>query len=179
VRSRAGPRRSLDADAGGLIVPSSLRIDDTLLRGMARDASFYSLTRPWALVMWAVLAAALATSIVSLGSAGTDADVLTAWMPVAVVALAAYAVWLTVVNARRAVRAAMPPETIVWVELGERALLIGADKRRSEIPYDEFQSIRAGRDAVLLKVRGASVVTAVPRPLFTDEDLAKLRARIA
>ena len=65
------------------------------------------------------------------------------------------------------------------VELGERALLIGADKRRSEIPYDEFQSIRAGRDAVLLKVRGASVVTAVPRPLFTDEDLAKLRARIA
>ncbi|MDQ0647703.1 hypothetical protein QFZ53_001899 [Microbacterium natoriense] len=159
-------------------MPASLTVDEPLLRGMARDASVYSLTRPWAIVMWAALAAALITSILNLSSAGTDADVLTAWMPVAVVALAAYAIWLTIANARRAVRAAMPPETTVWVEVGERLLRIGAARRRSEIPYEEFQSLRAGRDAVLLKVRTASVVTALPRALFTDEELAALRAKI-
>lgn len=159
-------------------MPASLTIDEGLLRRMARDAAIYSLTRPWAIVMWLALAAALITSILNLGAAGTSADVLTAWMPVAVVALGAYAVWLTVANARRAVRAAMPPEAVVWVALDEAVLRIGAARRTSEVPYAEFQSLRAGRDAVLLKVRGASVMTAVPRALLTDEDIAVLRTKI-
>lgn len=159
-------------------MPASLTVDEGLLRRMARDAAVYSLTRPWALVMWAALTAALVTSILNLASAGAEAGVLTAWMPVAVVALGAYAVWLTVASARRAVRAAMPPDTVVWAEVGDTALRIGAARRTSEVPYREFRSLRAGRDAVLLKVRGASVATAVPRALLSDEDIAALRARI-
>lgn len=156
-----------------------MTIDETLLRRMARDAAVYSLTRPWAVVMWIALTAALLTAVFNLASAGASGDVLTAWMPVAVVALGAYAVWLTVANARRAVRAAMPPETVVWVALEDAVLRIGAARRTSEIPYGEFQSLRAGRDAVLLKVRGASVMTAIPRALLTDADVAALRAKIA
>lgn len=159
-------------------MPASLTVTEPLLRRMARDAAIYSLTRPWAIVMWVALAAALVTSVLNLGAAGASADVLTAWMPVAVVALGAYAVWLTVANARRAVRAAMPPEAVVWVAVDETVLRIGSARRTSEVPYEEFQSLRAGRDAVLLKVRGASVMTAVPRALLTDEDIDALRAKI-
>lgn len=156
----------------------SLTVDESLLRRMARDASIYSLTRPWALVMWAALVAALITSILNLDAAGSGAGALTAWMPVAVTLLGLYAVWLTVASARRAVRTAMPPGTDVWVSVGDDALRIGAATRTSTVPYAEFQSVRAGRDAVLLKLRKASVATAVPRALLTDEDVATLRARI-
>lgn len=158
-------------------MPASLTVDESLLRRMARDAAVYSLTRPWALVMWAVLAAAFAVSLVGAGAPG--ADDLAAWLPLAVLALGAYSVWLTVANARRAVRAAMPPGARVWVSVGETALRIGAAKRTSEIPYRTFQSMRVGRDAVLLKVRDASVSTAIPRALLSDDDIASLRASIS
>lgn len=158
--------------------PSSMVVDDTLLRRIARDAAVYSLTRPWALVMWIVLAAALAVSILGLTTAGTSPDPLTSWMPIAVVALGGYAVWLTVASARRAVRAAMPAGSTVWVQPGESALRTGIARRVSEIPYSTFHGMRVGRDALLLKVRGASAVTAFPLALFSDEDLARLRSRI-
>lgn len=156
---------------------AALTIDEGLLRRMARDASIYSLTRPWALVMWVVLAAAFAVSLLGAGAPGADA--LSAWLPYAVIALGAYAVWLTVANARRAVRAAMPPGSRVWVSVGETALRIGAATRTSEIPYRTFQSMRVGRDAVLFKVRDASVATAVPRALLSDDDIVSLRASIS
>ena len=158
--------------------PLSLTVDEALLRRMARDAAIYSLTRPWALVMWVVLAAGLAVSILNLSSAPVDAGPLITWMPVAVLALAGYAVWLTVASARRAVRAAMPPGSSVWVSVEESTLRMGAATRTSEVPFETFQSMRVGRDAVLLKVRGASVATAIPRTLISDDDLSRLRAGI-
>jgi hypothetical protein len=160
-------------------VPASLTIDESLLHRMAREASVYSLVRPAALVMWAALSAALVVSLVNVGSQGADADALTAWLPPAVIALGAYAVWLTVANARRAVRAAMPPGSVVWANIGATGLQIGAARRTSEISFRTFQSVRVGRDTVLLKVRGAAVVTAVPRALFSDDDLATLRTSIS
>ncbi|MBO9626670.1 MAG: YcxB family protein [Microbacterium sp.] len=156
----------------------SLTMDEALLRRMAADAAVYSLTRPWALVMWAALTAGLVVSILNVSGAEADAGPLVTWMPVAVLALAGYAVWLTVASARRAVRAAMPAGTTVWVSLDTTVLRVGAGTRTSELPFDTFRSLRAGRDAVLLRLRSASVVTAIPRALVSDEDLARLRAAI-
>lgn len=160
----------------------SLTVDDGLLRRMAADAAIYSLTRPVAIVMWAALAGALVLSILNLNAglaSGDEVSALIAWMPPVVVALGIYAVVLSVSSARRAVRAAMPVESVVWVALEDERLQLGSDRRRSEIPYREFQHLRVGRNAVLLKVRGASVATAIPRSLFTDEDVTVLRSRIA
>jgi hypothetical protein len=64
------------------------------------------------------------------------------------------------------------------VRLGETALHIGAGTRSSDIDYRTFQSVRVGKDAVLLKLRGASAITAVPRALLTDDDITQLRAHI-
>jgi hypothetical protein len=158
--------------------PRSLVVDEPLLRRIAANASWYTLTRPWAIVMWAVLAAALVVSIRNTVVAGADADVLTAWLPVAVAALGAYAVWLTTASTRRAVRAAMPAESTVWGELLDDRLRVGVGRRTSEIPFSTFRSVHARRDAVLLRLHGASAVTALPRALFTDEDIALLRSRI-
>ncbi len=36
-----------------------------------------------------------------------------------------------------------------------------------------------GKDAVLLKLRDASVATAIPRALLTDDDIATLRSKIS
>ena len=156
----------------------SLTVDDALSRRMARDAAVYSLTRPWAIVMWAALAIGLVVAVLNVSTAPPNPSPLVAWMPVAVLGLAAYAVWLSVATARRAVRAAMPSGTSVWVSVGENALRMGAGTRTSEMRFDTFEGMRAGRDAVLLKVRGASVATAIPRALIGDEDLARLRAAI-
>ncbi|MBO0979339.1 YcxB family protein [Microbacterium sp. SD291] len=148
---------------------------------MARDAAIYSLTRPWAIVMWVALAGALVLSILNLNAltaAGVDDAGTAAWMPLISVALMAYAVVLTVSGARRAVRAVMPPETVVWVAVGDEVLQVGAGRRTSEIRYDTFQSIRAGRDAVILKLRGTSAATAIPRALLTDDEIARLRTAI-
>lgn len=161
--------------------PRSLTVDESLLRRMARDAAIYSLTRPLALVMWATLTTALVVSILNLnGRPATTPETadLTAWMPPAIIGLAIYAVVLSVSSARRAVRVAMPPETVVWVSLADESLQIGSGTRRSDIAYRTFTGMRVGSDAVLLKVRDASVATAVPRALLSDDDLAVLRSRI-
>ncbi|MFJ4016175.1 YcxB family protein [Microbacterium sp. NPDC090014] len=155
----------------------TVTVDERLLRGMARDAAVYALTRPAAIVMWIALAAALALSILNLSATGGNPG-LSDLLPVASIGLMVYAVVMTIVGARRAVHSATPPGTVVWVRLGDTALHIGAGHRSSDIDYSTFQSVRAGADAVLLKLRGASAITAIPRSLVTDDDLATLRARI-
>ena len=155
----------------------TLTVDERLLRGMARDAAIYALTRPGAIVMWVALVAALILSILNLTAPGDDQG-LARLLPVASIALMVYAVVMTVVGARRAVRAATPPGTAVWVRFGENALQIGAGSRSSDLEYRTFQSVRVGKDAVLLRLRGASAITAIPRALVTDEEIAQLRARI-
>lgn len=160
----------------------SVTVDESLLRRMARDAAVYSLTRPVAIVMWVALAAGLVLSVFTLNallSRGAEVSTIVAWLPAMTVALGAYAVILTTSSARRAVRTAMPVESVVWVALDEDRLQLGSDRRRSEIPYRTFQSLRVGRDAVIFKVRDSSVATAIPRSLFSDEELATLRTRIS
>lgn len=161
--------------------PRSLTVDESLLRRMARDAAIYSLTRPVALLMWVALAAALVLSILNLSAPvapGEEGPFGAGWMPVLILALAAFAIVMSVSGARTAVRIAMPVETVVWVSLEDDRLQMGSGRRRSEIPYRTFQNLRVGKDAVLLKLRGASVATAIPRALLTDEDIAVLRSRI-
>lgn len=162
--------------------PRSLTVDESLLRRMARDAAIYSLTRPLAIVMWVALAGALALSILNLNTPvppGQEPPFGTGWMPPVVIALALYAVWLSVASARRAVRAAMPVESVVWVSLEDEVLKMGSGTRRSDIAYSTFQQVRVGKDAVLLKLRDASVATAIPRALLTDDDIAVLRSRVS
>lgn len=160
----------------------SVTVDESLLRRIARDAAIYSLTRPVAIVMWVALAAALVVSILNLSAnpaSGQEEDVFAAWMPPLIIALAIFAIFMSVSTARRAVLVAMPPESVVWVSLEDEMLQVGSGDRRSAIAYGTFQGLRVGRDAVLLKVRDASVATAIPRALLSDEDIADLRSRIA
>ena len=155
----------------------ALTIDERLLRGMARDAAIYALTRPVAILMWIALLAAFVVSIFNLAATG-GARGLSGLLPVASVALMVYAVVMTVAGARRAVRAATPPGSTVWLRLDDSALHVGAGSRSSDISFSTFQSVRAGRHAVLFRLRGASAITAVPRALLSDEDIATLRSRI-
>jgi hypothetical protein len=160
----------------------SLTVDEGLLRRMARDAAIYSLTRPLALAMWVALAIALALSILTLTApvpAGAEPPFGAGWMPLLLIGLGVYAVVMSVSAARRAVRTATPAGSVVWAELEDGVLKTGSGRRRSDLPFRTFQSMRVGRDAVLLKVRGAAVATAIPRALLSDEDIATLRSRIS
>src|SRR5690606_6729211 len=99
----------------------SIVVDDGLVRRMARDAAAYSLTRPAAIVMWIALLGALTLSVVTLvtvTSAGGEVSSILAWIPVFVVVLLAMSIIFTVSSARRALRAAMPPGSVVWVAVG-------------------------------------------------------------
>lgn len=157
----------------------TVTIDEPLLRRMARDAAIYGLTRPWAIVMWVALAAGLVLSFLTLGSGRADDSAPAGWLPLATVGLGVVAVLATVSGARRAVRAATPPGTVVWARLEPDTLQIGADRRVSDIRYREFERIRVGRDAVILRIRRSSAVTVVPRVLLTDDDIARLRLSVA
>ena len=160
----------------------SLTVDESLLRRMARDAAIYSLTRPTAIVMWVALAAALVFSVVNLTAPvapGEEGPYGAGWMPVLIVALAGFAVFMSVSGARTAVRIAMPAGTRVWVSLEDDVLQMGSGRRRSDIAYRTFQRMHVGKDAVLLKVRDTSAATAIPRELFTDDDIAVLRSKIS
>ncbi|MFJ4224592.1 YcxB family protein [Microbacterium sp. NPDC089695] len=157
----------------------TVTIDESLLRRMARDAAVYGLTRPGAIVMWIALAAGLVLSFITLGSGTADDSGSAGWLPLATIGLAAVAVFATVSGARRAVRAATPPGTVVWARLEPDTLQIGADRRVSQIRYREFQGIRVGRDAVILRIRDSSAITVVPRVLLTDDDIERLRLSVA
>ncbi|MFJ6531930.1 YcxB family protein [Microbacterium sp. NPDC091662] len=162
--------------------PRSLTVDESLLRRMARDAAIYSLTRPAALVMWVALAAALVFSVLNLSvpvAPGEDGPYGAGWMPVIILALAGFAIVMSVSGARTAVRIAMPVETVVWVSLEDDRLQMGSGRRRSDIAYRTFQRMHVGKDAVLLKLRDTSVATAIPRALLTDDDIATLRSKIS
>lgn len=157
----------------------TVTVSESLVRRMARDAAVYGLTRPWAIVMWVALAASLVLSILALtAGAGAGDSGSAGWLPLASAALMAVAIGATVSGARRAVRAAMPPGTVVWARVNDSDLQIGADRRVSVIPYETFQGMRVGSDAVILRVQGSSAVTVVPRAAFTDTDVARLRDRI-
>ena len=162
--------------------PRSLTVDESLLRRMARDAAIYSLTRPSALVMWFALAGALVLSILNLSvpvAPGEEAPFAAGWMPVIIAGLAGFAVFMSISGARTAVRIAMPVEQVVWVALEDDRLQVGSGRRRSDIDYRTFQKMHVGKDAVLLKLRDASVATAIPRALLTDDDIATLRSKIS
>lgn len=164
-----------------MMPPRSVTIDESLLRRMARDAAIYSLTRPAAIIMWVALAAALVVSILNLSglvASGQQDNGFAAWMPPLIVALAAAAIVMSISSSRHAVRVAMPPQTVVWVSLEDEVLRVGSGDRRSVIAYSTFQGIRVGSAAVLLKVRDASVATAIPRALLSDDDISALRAKI-
>ncbi|MFF1542024.1 YcxB family protein [Microbacterium sp. NPDC058269] len=162
--------------------PRSLTVDESLLRRMARDAAIYSLTRPAALVMWVALAGALVFSVLNLSipvAPGEEGPFGAGWMPVIIVALAGFAIFMSVSGARTAVRIAMPVETVVWVSLEDDRLQMGSGRRRSDIAYTTFQRMHVGKDAVLLKLRDSSVATAIPRALLMDDDIATLRSKIS
>lgn len=78
--------------------------------------------------------------------------------------LAGFAVFMSISGARTAVRIAMPVEQVVWVALEDDRLQMGSGRRRSDIDYRTFQKMHVGKDAVLLKLRDASVATAIPAP---------------
>jgi hypothetical protein len=162
--------------------PRTVIVDETQLRGMGRDAAFVSLTRPTAIVMWLALLGALILSILNLSAraaSGPEAVGTAAWLPAAIIGIVIFAVVMTHATTRRALRAAMPAGTTVAVSVQSDALHIRSGDRRSRIDYRAFQSLRAGRDAVVLKLRDEAVLTALPRALFSDDDLAMLRERIS
>lgn len=160
----------------------SLRVDRELVQAMVRDTTIYSLTRPLGIVACvALIGAAVFTVIAALVTAPINEDQSSRlWFTgLGLIALFIVYVVFTRASARRALIAAMPEGSMVRVRVGEKALHVVAAQGVSNIPYETFNSIRVGRSAVLLKLRGTPVVTAVPRGLIDDADIALLRSKIS
>ncbi|WP_300265835.1 YcxB family protein [Microbacterium sp.] len=161
--------------------PRSIQVDAELHRGMVGDAVLYALTRPLAVIAYTALLAALIVNIVVLtitGGAGGARAVTLSWMPVAIVALMVASIMFTRASVRRAITTAMPSGTTVSVQVKEKSIQLIAERGVSDMPYTTFTAVRVGKNAALLRLRGESVVTAVPRALLSDEDIALIRSRI-
>lgn len=156
-------------------------VDPELLRGMTGDATIYSLTRPLALIAYtALLAAFVLNAIVLSMVSGVDEEQTTTltWTLVAIAAFAVASIVFTRAQVRRAITTAMPSGSSVGVSLGDETIKLFAKNGVSDMAYATFRAVRVGRHAAILQLRGASVVTAVPRALLSDADIALLKQKI-
>lgn len=161
--------------------PRSVLVDLELLRNLTWDATIYTLTRPLAIIAYvALIAAFIVNAIVLAMIGGVDEEQTTklTWTLVAIAALIAASVIFTRASVKRAVSTALPTGTRVGVQLDEDTIRVMSKRGVSEMPFSTFRSVRIGTHAVLLQLRGQSVVTAVPRSLLSDADIALLKSRI-
>jgi hypothetical protein len=158
-----------------------IQIDAELQRGMVFDTTVYIATRPIALIAYTALSAALVINIIVLSitaSAGQEISATSMCTVPAIAALIIATLLFSRASTRRAITTAMPSGSSVRVTVGDAKIQIIAKQGVSEIPYATFNGFKVGRHAALLRVRGTSVVTAIPRALLTDDDIALLRAKI-
>ncbi len=158
-----------------------MRVDPELLRGMSADATVYSLTRPLALIAYTALIAAFVLNAIVLSIvSGVDEEQTTTltWTLVAIAAFVVASILFTRAQVRRAIMTAMPSGSTVGVSLGDETITLFAKNGVSDMAYSTFRAVRVGRHAVILLLRGASIVTAVPRALLSDADITQLKAKI-
>lgn len=148
---------------------------------MTADATIYSLTRPLALIAYAALLAAFVLNAIVLSIvSGVDEEQTTTltWTLVAIAAFAVASIVFTRAQIRRAITTAMPSGTSVSVSVGAETIKLFAKKGVSDMAYSTFRAVRVGRHAAILQLRGASIVTAIPRALLSDADITRLKAKI-
>ncbi|MCC2029398.1 hypothetical protein KEC56_07685 [Microbacterium sp. YMB-B2] len=155
-------------------------VDAEMIRAMTTDAVIYTLTRPLAVIAYAALIAAFVVNAIVLGMVGGDQEQTTTltWTMLAIAALIVASILFTRASTRRAISTTMPPGSVVRVEVGEESLKAVSKAGASEIRYATFRSVHVGRHAALLRLRGTSVVTVLPRAVLSDEDVALLKSRI-
>lgn len=161
--------------------PRSVLVDLELLRNLTWDATVYTLTRPLAITAYVALTAAFIVNAIVLAMiGGVDEEQTTklTWTLIAIAALIAASIIFTRASVRRAISTAMPAGTKVAVQLDDETIRMMSKRGVSEMPYSTFRSVRIGKHAAILQLRGESVVTAVPRSLLNDDDIALLKSRI-
>ncbi|GEK87344.1 YcxB family protein [Microbacterium aerolatum] len=159
----------------------SLVVDAELLRGMTWDTVIYTLTRPLAVIAYAALVAAFILNAVVLsmiGGADPEQTTTLTWTMIAIAALVVASIIFTRASTRRALSAAMPSGSAVRVELEPESVRMIAKNGVSDVAYSTFRSVRIGKHAAVLRLRGSSVVTVIPRSLLSDADIALLKSKI-
>lgn len=159
----------------------SVVVDAELLRGVTRDATLFTLTRPLAIVAYTALVAAFIVNAAVLGMIAPDDDerrTSAALTLVAIAALIVASLVFTRASNRRAISTAMPSGTTVRAEVREKSIVVASKRGISDMPFTTFRTVRVGRHAVLLLLRGTSVVTAVPRILLSDAEIAQVKSKI-
>jgi hypothetical protein len=111
---------------------------------------------------------------------GFDQDLTTTavWTMVAIAALIVASIVFTRASSRRAISTATPSGSVVRVELGDEKITMVSKSGVSDVAYSTFRSVHVGRHAALLRLRGSSVVTVMPRALLNDADVALLKSKI-
>ncbi|MGO2050875.1 MAG: YcxB family protein [Microbacterium sp.] len=159
----------------------SVVVDAELLRGMSWDALIYTLTRPLAIIAYTALVAAFIMNAIVLGIvSGIDderSSTLTLTL-LGIAALIAASIIFTRVSVKRAISTAMPTGAAVRVEVGPSSVKLMSKRGVSDMAYSTFRSVRVGKNAAILQLRGTSVVTTIPRALLSDADIAALKAKI-
>lgn len=161
--------------------PRSVLVDLELLRNLTWDATIYTLTRPLAITAYVALIAAFVVNAIVLAMiGGVDEEQTTklTWTLIAIAALIAASIIFTRASVKRAISTAMPAGTKVAVQVDDETMRMMSKRGVSDMPYSTFRSVRIGKHAAILQLRGQSVVTAVPRSLLNDDDIALLKSRI-
>ncbi|WP_144795625.1 hypothetical protein [Microbacterium paludicola] len=163
--------------------PSSrpVTVDAEMIRLVSWDVLMYTLTRPLAVIAYTTLVAAFAVNVVVLTLIGTADEERSSTLTITMLAIAALAVASVVftrASVRRAISTAMPSGTSMRAEVGEKSVKLVSTRGVSDMAYSTFRSVRVGKHAAVLQLVGSSAVTAIPRALLSDADVAVLKAKI-
>lgn len=152
----------------------SMTADADLPRRLARSYLRWQLSRGWWIALF-VLAAVLvlAALAVTILSRGATLLLLTGLWLVLIAAIPLSSYLLTLRSARRG----YPAGSTIEARVGDDTLYLASALGTSEVRYAALRSVDERRDALIVRLTSAAgAALLIPSALFTEDDVARLRA---
>jgi len=151
--------------------------DDTLPARLAGAYVKWQVSRGWwvALLIVAVVAVVLTLTLAFLTRDATLLVLTAIWLvAIGCIPLASYT------GTRRSARRGYPAGTLIEAKVGEDALHVASALGTSEVRFAAFRAVHDRPPAVIIRLTtAAGAALLLPRELFTDADIARLRSSTA
>ncbi|WP_405374048.1 MULTISPECIES: hypothetical protein [unclassified Microbacterium] len=151
----------------------SLAVDEGLASRLARAYLRWQIVRPAAIILFALIGLFIVTGVVLTVSGDRAAALPAVLLSAAVVVIVA----LWYFGTRASVRQAYPVGSVPTASVTADSLISTTALGSTELRFSALRAVDVAGDAVILRV-GPRVagVAILPRALFTDDDIARLRS---
>lgn len=148
------------------------------IRAMTADAARYFVSHRPGVVLWVMPALIVAALIAVLIALDVRDPVALGALTVAALVSPAVVPFAARRSLRSVVADGYPVGSTVTAELRPDSLHIASATSVADLGYSTFRGVHLVRDTAVLVYRSRQAMVFLPREVFTDDDLARLRDRI-